>query len=381
MSQILTRLREERAAIVAAASAVVDPAAAENRQLSESEQQAFNGLSSKLDEIDQRIGGIVENERRAKEAEDAFNKLNGRAAGTGNRNAPSLLPTADTLAALHAAVTNRSSVRIDAADVEARAAVLTTDTGASALASSLVLGVREPRRIVTAAGIPSQPVSGVESVKFPVFGSADAAGIAAEGATKPEYDDISPGSVTPQMISLWTDVSRQALLTMPAFEARLRNVLSGRVANREDQLLLATVTATSGILNPTGTLGPDLVLDAAAAVAAGDHGMEPSLVAVNPADVSTLLGTSVGTGGSASPEFAAFLPRIHGMTVYPTTHVAAGEAVVGAWSSARFIVGLAPTFLVDGVSAIKNNLVTILLEEAVGLAIDEPTAFAHITAA
>lgn len=287
---------------------------------------------------------------------------------------PALWPTDDEVRRLHAAVRGNDRVRL-----ETRALVPSTSTGASDLASQLPLRGRQERRIAAAGGLQTVPVSGIESVEFPVFG-ADTAGIAAEGATKSEFDSITAGSATPQMISIWTDTTRQNILTMTNFEAKLRTVLSSRVANREDQLLVDTVLGTTGITAVAGPLDADVVLEAAATVAAGDVASEPNLVLLNPADVPLVLGVDVGAGGTASPEFGMFLPGIHGMRVYPTSHITAGEALVGAWNvAARLVVGLSPTFLVDAVSGIKTNTVTILLEEAVALAVDEPAGFAHIS--
>lgn len=291
--------------------------------------------------------------------------------------APSLLPSADVLTALARHAEQGRSLRVGSS--ETRATVLSTDTGADQLTVQLASRAREPRRISRTVGIPRQDVPGITSVAFPVFGSGDAA-VTPEGDTKTEYDAVSSGDATPQMITIWTDFSRQTLLSMINFEAKLRTVLSAKVARREDELVLSAVTGTSDIQTLSGTLDADLVLEGAAMIAASEVGAEPDLVAVNPADVPALVGTDVGTGGSASPSLGSFLPSLHGLMIYPTTHVTAGEAVLGAWGAAsRFISGLAPTFLVDATSGIKSNRLTTLLEEAVALAVDEPQGFLHIT--
>jgi hypothetical protein len=123
----------------------------------------------------------------------------------------------------------------------------------------------------------------------------------------------------------------------------------------------------------------DAWLDAAAMVCAGDVASEPNLAVVNPADVRAIVGTDVGTGGSASPAFQSFLPTIHGMQIYPSNAISSGEILIGAWNVAsRFIVGVPPVVLVDAVSGIKTNEVTILMEEAVQIAVDEPQGFVHL---
>lgn len=379
---VLANLRSQRAAAYDRAKQVADVAASEGRHFTESEQRAYDAASGDLDALDERIAQVTESDARQHRTESTIADLLSRpldSRSPGPTSPPSLSPSADVLAQLHGAVTSRAAVRLGT--TEERATVLSTDTGADQLAVQLAAGRREPRRIAVAAGIGSQNVAGVTSVEYPVFG-AGAAAITGEGASKSEYDAITPGSTNPVMIAIWTDTSRQNLLTMEGFEARLRTVLTGKVASREDELLLTTVTGTSGIQTLTGELSADLVLEAAAMVAASEVGAEPNLVAVNPADVPTLVGTDVGTGGSASPALASFLPNLHGLSVYPTNHVVAGEAVLGAWGAAsRFVVGLEPMMLTDAVSGLKTNEVTLLLEEAVALAVDEPQAFLHITAA
>lgn len=287
------------------------------------------------------------------------------AAAAGLSAVPSLAPDRKTLDQLHQAVLDRRSLR-----VQTKATVTSANTGADQLAVAPSPLPRRSRRIAAAARLSTQSVEGITSAEFPVFG-AGAAGITGEGVAKTEYDNITPGSATPQMISIWTDVTRQTVITMGGFQQKLSTVLEAKVAQREDLLLLSTVTGTTGIQTLVGALSADLVLEGAAMVAAGDVAAEPSLVAVNPSDVPTLLGTTVGAGGTASPPFAEFLPTLHGLMVYPTNHVTAGQAVIGAWAAAsRFVVGLTPTFFTDAVSGLKTNTITILLEEAVALAVD-----------
>lgn len=369
---VLEDVRAQRAKVYEQAKTIADAAAAAARNFTEAEQRDYDRLSAELDRYDERIKDLAGGQQRQQQATAVLDQYR---SGTGYRDSPpSLLPDQEALGRLHEAARSGETLR-----VEARAVVTTTDTGASNLATTLTRPDREPRRIAAASGMGAQMVTGLESVEFPIFGSG-AAGLATEGAAKTEYDNITPGSRTPVVIAIWSDSTRQNLWTMPDFEARLRAVLAAKVANREDLLLVTEVLGTTGIQSVTGPVSPDLVLQAAAQVAASDVAAEPNLLLLNPADVPTVLGVDVGAGGEASPAFGAFLPGIHGMRVYPSNHVTAGEAILGAWpAAARFIVGLSPTFLVDSTSQIKSNVVTILAEEAVNIAVDEPTGFVHIT--
>lgn len=294
---------------------------------------------------------------------------------------PALMPSRAQVAELYrAAQGGERPVRlaVDQAAAHHRATITTAQTGTPA--AELEMLTREPRRISTAARLGTQRVSGVEGVAFPVFG-AGAANVTAQGAAKTEYAAITPGAGTPQMIAVWTDYSRQTMLTVTSFEARLRQKHAALIAKREDLLLVATVQGTTGTQTLTGaTAEPpaETLLEAAALVLASDVGAAPDLAVVHPSDVARIFGSGTGMSGE-SPENDLRL-NLHGMAVYVSPAVAAGAAVVGAWSAAaRFIVGLPPTVLVDGVSGLKTNTITSLMEEAVALAVDEPTGFVEVT--
>ena len=364
----VNEMRAQRAALYDEMKNLHEGAARRGQDLTGKQLKRWNELDRQVDELADEIDQKVRDERAAA----VEHHMSEGEAGQGRVH--SLLPDERTMRSLHAAVEDSTTVRL-----ESRATVLTGDTGADELTGQMRLSSREPRRIARAAGIPSQRVRGVESVSFPTFLAGDA-DITAEGVTKAEYDNISGETATPSLIAIWTDVSRQTLLTQTSFEAKLRQVLASKVARREDELLTTTALATTGI----GTLDmaspdPDALLEAAGMVAASDVAAEPNLALVNPADLADLVGVDVGSGGRASPGLEQFLPTVAGMALYPTDAIDAGEIVVGAWrAAARYIVGLAPVYLVDAVSGIKENRVTILLEEAVALAVDEPSGFVHL---
>lgn len=385
MSTSTDAVRATRENLLSRMEAIIDPAVEENRALTDAEDSEWRKANAELKQIDARIAELAATEQRNADAEKVLLAHDGRSTGHEARRSAvtSLLPSDEALTEMFEALGENRSVRVPTGgQVETRAAITTTTSGAGTLAVQAGPRAREPRRLAVAAGLPTQEVSGVEQVSFPVFGAGDA-GIAAEGALKTEYDNVTALARAPQLISIWTDVTRQTVLTMQTFEAKLRSVLSSKVARREDQLLIGEVLGTVGLPSTLSTpVTPDSILKAAADVAAGEVAAEPNLVVVNPAEVPTLLGSGVGSGGTASPPFDEFLPTIHGMVVYPSGFVAADEAIVGAWpAGSSLAVGLGPTFLVDAVSQIKNNLVTILLEEAVNILVEEPTAFMRVTGA
>lgn len=95
MSEIVKRLRDRRLNVWEQAKGLADRAAEENRAFSPEEQGQWDGLNTELDALDTRIKSALDTEARAKEQEEAFNRLSGKPA---ERGAPES-KTADELRA------------------------------------------------------------------------------------------------------------------------------------------------------------------------------------------------------------------------------------------------------------------------------------------
>ncbi len=78
MSEIAKRLRDRRLNVWNEARELADTAAEENRAFTAEEQGKWDALNSELDALDKRIGGVLDQEKRAKDADDAFNALTGK---------------------------------------------------------------------------------------------------------------------------------------------------------------------------------------------------------------------------------------------------------------------------------------------------------------
>lgn len=78
MSEIVTRLRDRRLNVWNQAKEIADRAAEENRNFSAEEQGTWDALNSELDQLDTRIKSAMDTESRAKEQEEAFNRLSGK---------------------------------------------------------------------------------------------------------------------------------------------------------------------------------------------------------------------------------------------------------------------------------------------------------------
>ena len=76
-SEVLKRLRDQRGNTWNEASALATKAADENRSFTPEEQGVWDGLNDELDQVDKRMKSLMATEQRAKDADDAFNKLSG----------------------------------------------------------------------------------------------------------------------------------------------------------------------------------------------------------------------------------------------------------------------------------------------------------------
>jgi HK97 family phage major capsid protein len=78
VSEIVNRLRERRLNVWNEAKGIADRAAEENRNFSPEEQGQWDGLNGELDALDKRIKSALDTEARAKEQDEAFNRLVGK---------------------------------------------------------------------------------------------------------------------------------------------------------------------------------------------------------------------------------------------------------------------------------------------------------------
>jgi HK97 family phage major capsid protein len=78
MSEIAKRLRDRRLNVWNDARGLADGAAEANRSFTAEEQGTWDALNSELDALDKRIGAVLEQEKRAKDADLAYDNLIGK---------------------------------------------------------------------------------------------------------------------------------------------------------------------------------------------------------------------------------------------------------------------------------------------------------------
>lgn len=87
MSEITKRLRDRRLNVWEQAKELADRAADENRAFQPEEQGTWDSLNSELDALDKRIKSALDQEQRAKEQDEAFNRLEGKPVERGGQAA------------------------------------------------------------------------------------------------------------------------------------------------------------------------------------------------------------------------------------------------------------------------------------------------------
>jgi HK97 family phage major capsid protein len=85
MSEMVQRLRERRANVWEQMKAIADKAAEDNRNFSPDEQGSWDAMNDELDKLDARIKSALDTEARAKEADEAFDRLHNQGSGSGQR--------------------------------------------------------------------------------------------------------------------------------------------------------------------------------------------------------------------------------------------------------------------------------------------------------
>lgn len=77
-SEVAKRLRDRRQNVWNEAKTIAESAAQENRALTDEEQGKWDAMQEEMGKLDTRIRAVLDTERRAKEADDAFDALSGR---------------------------------------------------------------------------------------------------------------------------------------------------------------------------------------------------------------------------------------------------------------------------------------------------------------
>src|ERR1051325_6242734 len=77
-SEVAKRLRDRRLNVWNDAKKIAEDAASENRALTDEEQGRWDAMQEEMQKLDTRIRAVLDTEKRAKDADEAFDALSGK---------------------------------------------------------------------------------------------------------------------------------------------------------------------------------------------------------------------------------------------------------------------------------------------------------------
>lgn len=231
---------------------------------------------------------------------------------------------------------------------------------------------------------------------YPVFTDKEGTlGIQTEGAAKSKLDyNVEYKVVSPIVLAATATMSTQILSDVPRLQSYVTQRMVEALLVKEDAEILSGAGGSNrlnGILTqasayaPTGTANTSAadrysyLLNAISQLAQLDY--SPNGIVVNPYAYYELLQVKTTTKEYTAPlagiTFLDGTLRIAGLPIYQTTALAQNAFVVGDWSQAEFLTKDAITVDISTENAdnFEKNLVTIRVEERIGLAVEKPAAF------
>ena len=244
------------------------------------------------------------------------------------------------------------------------------------------------RELFTSIPVTSNMVNSLREASF-----VNSAAEVSQGATKPESDaTFEQYNVPITTVAHWIKVSNQLLADAPAIVAYIDTRARDGLAQRIDaQLLngngtspnLSGLTDTGNFTAYTAT-SDDLLVDAInrAKWALWATGNTPDTVIVNPADWGAMERTREGTGTGqylyGAPGSTGMMNPF-GLRIVISNNMTAGKFLVGAiGNSTALYVRQGATVEMGFVSDdFVRNLVTVRVEERLGLGVERPSALLY----
>jgi HK97 family phage major capsid protein len=252
---------------------------------------------------------------------------------------------------------------------------------------------REPTRI--ASYLPTRQTTSPTITYYSQGTAASAAAAVAEGAAKPESDPAWSAVVsTVRKLAHWTQVSSEVLADFEGFADLIeREMIAGLINTENTQLISGSGVAPNllGLLNTSGilTYAPGSaepryrsIRTAMRMLRAGASYVDADVVVMNPADTQLFdLANDTTAGLHAVPNLQASpAGTAWGVPIVVTTGIASGTALVAnLGQAATLYVREAPRLFVDPYGLATSNMVRILAEERLALAVSRPTAVLRIT--
>jgi HK97 family phage major capsid protein len=243
--------------------------------------------------------------------------------------------------------------------------------------------------------IPSVPLTDA-IYSFPRYTNGEGSvGIQTEGSAKAQTDaDIAYVTATPVVIAHFQRHSEQILQDIPRLLAFTSGRMVEQLLDKEDDEILngaggsnrlngiitqATAYAPTGSANTSSADRFSYLLNAISQLAQSNY--TPNGILVNPYAYYELMQIKTTTKEYTMPyagvTFVDGTLRIAGVPVYQTTACATNAFTVGDWTQAELLVRNAIQVDISREDSdnFQKNLVTVRVEERVGLAVYQPGAF------
>jgi len=219
--------------------------------------------------------------------------------------------------------------------------------------------------------------------------------IQVEGVAKAKGDyNIEYKTVSPIVLAYTIDLSMQILQDVPRLQSYVTQRMVEQLLLLEDSEILsgaggsnrlngiltqATAYAPTGSANTSSADRFSYLLNAVSILAQGDY--SPNGIVVNPYAYFEMLQVKTTTKEYTSPyagvTFTNDTLRLAGIPIYQSTAMATNAFLVGDWSQAEFLTrqGLTVDVSTENGTNFEKNLVTLRVEERIGLAVEKPGAF------
>ena len=379
--------------------------AAEGRAYNEDEQAQVDEIRSELEQIDNRIKANVEAEIRSTEITDAMGSLAGLLARDGEVVDTRSLGKQFVDMEEFRAWNQRGNSPVLDSEMEFRA-VTNVTTGATS-AGALYQNTRLDRigndflnrRTFFLDLIPTIPVStgSVEYVQdqSPMADFNDKAVEVAEAGAKPQAGPTLAVITEPTAtIAAWANITRQAAADARQVMGYLDTKLRYSVKRRADGQAIngdGTSPNLKGLLNRSGilTYAPGSAEARYVSIRHAERLMEdqeavPEIIVVNPADSELFdLSNATSAGLHATPDLNtdARQRSMWGLTRVTSTAIAAGTALlVDPMAVALLDRQQVTAYMTDShASNFTSNILTLLLEARLGLALFDPKSVCAVT--
>jgi HK97 family phage major capsid protein len=383
----LNRKIDERARLSDAATAVLDKAAADNRDPSAEERAQLDGWEARCKALDNEIANLETQVR----GNQSFVKIASRVRDE-ERN------ERDEVQRREAKNTNARPKTFGQRFVDSDE--FKEYRGRGTMAPVEFQGFLEKRAAITTGDLPiptyvypgpdlyvtttplldalGRETVSSGSVEYITWGTSDPTALeVAEGEVKPEAD-ITPAenTVSLKTYAHWKAITRQALEDWPRIQSIVEGKLRGGLADALEAAAAATLTADTTVPSVNAADLASGIRLAIGEVQAAGH--QPNAVLLNPADFAAL---DVETAAAANSGPTAF-PTYWGVRPIAVGALAPGETYVGDFTNGLtwFDRNTTAVYMTDShADYFVRNLLVVLAEQRAAFAVTDPYAMAKVT--